>query len=164
MKTTTVVNFSTSTSTEVGVLELDPIRNITSDGDTKTTFQAGEQVFLSLHYDREKYKLSSFYCSTGELQAVGMDRSLRTLENQFFSEPTIQSQYIVESLQDVTWYGVAGTLACSGTILTVSYTPAMVDVSFFINHDVLRYIPDSYVDLTLFDSFPVGIVCNLEEL
>lgn len=163
MKQTTVLSFG-ETSSSIGVLELDPALNKLENGEVKTTFNQGESIYISLHYDSTKFRVSSHVCSTGEIVYSGRSRSLRTIESQFSQEATLSTSYIIDGIHDIFWYGRPGVLTYNYNELRSSYSPFIVDVSFYIVADIYVYIPDSYVDLTSKDSFPVGVVINLEEI
>ena len=89
MKETSVLNFSSSSSSsDIGLVEIDPILNIDPEGNTKSSFNEGEEIYLAVHYDPDKYSVSSFLTTTGSLIYVGRQKTTRKMESLFFQENT----------------------------------------------------------------------------
>lgn len=164
MKETTILTFDSMTSTDIGVLEIDPHLNNDAEGNSKSSFEPGESIYLSLHYDKTKYSVSNFVATTGDLRFYGVQQSYRVLEQQLLQELTTSVPYIISSLNSVTWYGPAKTLSYSYSNIIVSEVPCIVDINISIVSDIYIYVPDSYVNLDNTDSFPVGIIFDLEEI
>ena len=163
MKETIVLSFDSSTSSDIGVLEVDPNLNVDSDGNVKSSFSPGDKIYLSVHFDEDKYTISNFISSTGDIQLIGRQAGKRTLEQQFLQETTTDLQYIIYELINTVWYGPQGVISYSYNKVTSSIIPCVVDLNFYIVSYIYVYTPDSYVNLEDKDSFPVGIIFNLEE-
>ena len=163
MKETTVLTFDSSSSSDIGVLEIDPNLNVDSDGNVKSSFQPKEKIYLSLHFDENKYVVNSFISSTGDIQLVGKQAGKRSIEQQFLQEATTDLQYIVYELINTVWYGPQGVISYSYNKITSTIVPCIVDLNFYIVSYIYVYIPDEYVNLENKDSFPVNIISNLEE-
>lgn len=163
-KETTTVSFGSDSDSSISVIELEETLNVDVAGESKTSFEPGESVYISVHYDRDKSYIAETYCTTGSINYYGRVAVKRTLSNQFIDDSgSINLQYNISEIQRVVWYGVSGSLSFSGNVLTSTVSPTMVDVDITIMVDVYVYIPDSYVDLTNTDSFPVGVIVVMED-
>ena len=61
MKETSVLNFTVSSgSSDIGLVEIDPILNVDSEGNAKSSFSEGEEIYIAVHFDPDKYVLSNF--------------------------------------------------------------------------------------------------------
>lgn len=165
MKETTIITYN-SDSSDIGVLEVDPNLNLDSSGNVKTSFNAGDQVYLSIHYDRNKYRVVSAVASSGELQFRGTQVGRREISRQFFSDSvTVDLQYIINSIVAVKWYGSRGTIQADYNTLRASIVPCIVDVTISVISDIYLYVPDQSMDLSDPDAdFPVGVKFELEEI
>ena len=165
MKETSVLNFTVSSgSSDIGLVEIDPILNVDSEGNAKSSFSEGEEIYIAVHFDPDKYVLSNFFTTTGSLLYVGKQRTYRKIESLFFQESTSTISYIIDGIKEITWYGPTESVSYSYNVLTSSLTPVLIDISIYTFVEIFKYIPSDFVDLTKFDSFPVGIVFNLESL
>lgn len=164
MKETTILTFDSTTSTDIAVLEIDPHLNKDAEGNSKSSFELGESIYLSLHYDKSKYRVSNFVTTTGDLRFYGIQQSYRDLEQQLLQELTTSIPYIVSGINSITWYGPVKLLTYSYSNITVSEVPCIVDINISIVSDIYIYVPDSYVNLDNADNFPVGVIFDLEEI
>jgi hypothetical protein len=146
------------------VIELDDQLNKDSDGDVKTTFNPGNEVYFLVQHD-SRVRINSIKSSKGQVQALGSVTRTRT-KNILFAEAGEEQQFGYLGSSSVEWLGnTAGIVDYDGINLRAvgGNFPAMGRVSkstTFSSYKLVADVPTLSED----EDYPIGVVVYMEAL
>jgi hypothetical protein len=137
------------------------IRTLPAEG-VKSQFNPGDQVFLLLHYDHARLRVSDIKATAGQVYTQGEVSRPATDEVLFVTagEPQQLSHNPAGTLA-VSWYGRSAILSRAGRNVSANAAPCLGNVSYSYQATSCKYIPPP-MTLGDDDSYPVAIVVYVE--
>lgn len=160
---TLVVEFGEGADSSAFVaLELDETLNLDEDGEEKTRFDPGDEVWFWVQH-ADTLQIDRIAATSGMVVDCGVVRRERLQELTFTGTDAIELSHLPAANPSYTWYGNVGAgLARSGRSVSVSgNTPCTCDATIPIDVHLYRFVAPA---LTLADeaTYRVVIVVYLE--
>lgn len=141
---TIVVQFGSGADSSAFVtVELDETLNLDSDGQAKSEFAPGDEVWFWVQHD-STLRIGSVACTSGMAVACGPERRERRHELTFAAADSEESlSHIPATAPTLTWYGTDGSpLAITGrTVRAGGSIPSTCDAVLAVDVHLYRYIP-----------------------
>jgi len=143
-------------------LELDETLNLDSDGNARTQFDPGDEVWFWLQHD-ESLVIDRIEATSGMVVDCGSARRSRSQELTFTGENSVTLSHIPAKNPTYTWYGNQGEgMTRDGRSLSVSgNTPCTCDADIPIDVRLFRFVPP-LLELDAEETYRVVIVAYLE--
>jgi len=163
VQSTIVVEFGDGADSSGFVaLELDETINLDSDGNVKTSFDPGDEVWFWLQH-ADTLRVGSVAATSGMVVACGIARRSREQELTFAGDGSQTLSHIPARNPEYTWYGNVGSgMSRDGRTLTVAGNiPCTCDAVIPIDVHLYRFIPPP-LELADEATYRVVIVVTME--
>ena len=140
---TIVVEFGTGADSSAFVaVELDDRLNVDAEGEVKTQFNPGDQVWFWVQHD-PSLRIDRVRATSGMVVSAGSASRTRDQQCTWTGEASVELSHIPAGSPTLTWYGNVGTgLSRDGRKLRVAgNTPCTADAVVPINVHLYRYVP-----------------------
>jgi len=160
---TLVVEFGDGAdASEFVAFEFDETLNLDADGNAKTSYSPGDEVWFWLQHD-VTLRLDRIAATSGMVVSCGTVRRSREQELIFTGEDAITLSHVPSGNPTFTWYGNVGSgISRSGRSVSVSgKTPCVCDAVIPIEVRLFRFIPPP-LELEAEATYKVKIVAYME--
>ena len=162
---TIVVKFGESVSAAdqaLFVVELDNELNVDSEGEVKSQFFPGDEIFFLMHYDHSKMVVKAIKNTDGAVVVMGEVGRSKTEEMLFeASDAPVELQHTPSSGPSAKWYGRTSALTRDGRSVTAASTPCLGDITYSYTATSAKLIPPA-LTLAADEEFPIAIVIYVE--
>nr|WP_321465171.1 hypothetical protein [uncultured Desulfobulbus sp.] len=143
-------------------IELDETLNLDADGNAKTSFAPGDEVWFWIQH-AETLVIDRIEATSGMVANCGTVRRSRTQELTFTGTDSVELSHIPARNPDYAWYGnVGGGLSRNGRSVSVaSQTPCTCDVTMPIDVHLYRFVPPA-LELVEEATYRIVIVAYME--
>ena len=144
------------------VMELDETLNLDADGNEKTTWSPGDEIWFWIQHDASLV-IDRVVATSGMVVDCGSARRSRSQALIFTSTDSVELSHIPAKNPTYTWYGNQGSgLSRNGRSVSVSgNTPCTCDVEIPIDVHLYRFVPPD-LELGSEETYRVAIVAYLE--
>lgn len=163
-KTTFVVAFGEGADTGSNVVvELEPSLNLDSDGNVKSSFSPGDEVYFTIHYP-PNLRVGDVSTTSGGALFISRGEFRREQGGVLFVTPDddVMLQHTPSSPLTFFWFGKVGQLSISGAAVKATNAPCIGDVSYMMLADLYRFSPPPEMVMNPEGQFQVGIVITME--
>lgn len=137
------------------------IRTLPAEG-VKSQFNPGDQVFLLLHYDHSRLRVTDIKATAGQVVMEGAVSRTATDEVLFTAAgELLQLSHIPAGAMAVSWFGRSAAITRDGRNISANDAPCLGNVSYAYQATSCRYVPPPMV-LGEDESYPVAIVVYVE--
>jgi hypothetical protein len=158
---TVVIKFGEGAdSSSTAVVELDDSRNLTPEGEVKSTFAPGDIVWFLVHHS-PALRIGTVVPTDGFVVYQGRTQFAKQSQQLFADSEAVSLSYLPAGGVDATWYGRASNLTQTGEKLVASDPPAIGDMGFSIE-GALYMLQTPSVTLEEDQTYPVAVVVTME--
>jgi hypothetical protein len=158
---TVVIQFGEGAdNSATAVVELDESRNLTPDGEIKTTFSPGDVVYFLVHH-APQLRIGTVVPTDGYVVDLGRTQFARQTQQLFADGDAVSLSYLPAGGVDATWYGRTSNLTQTGSSLVAVDPPVIGDLRFSIEAALYRLQAPS-VTLAEDQTYPVAVVVTME--
>ena len=161
---TIVVEFGTGADSSAFVaVELDDRLNKDANGEVKTSFHPGDEVWFWLQWDAAALRLDRVRATSGQVVACGTASRTREQQCTWTGDEAVELSHIPAGSPALKWYGNVGSgLSRDGRKLWVTgNTPCTADATVPISVHLYRYVPPPMA-LGEGETWRSVIVCYME--
>ena len=147
---------------QTAVVELDGTLNLDSDGETKTQFAPGDEVYFLVHHDADLV-IDKVVPTDGTVVAMGAVSRSREADLLFVDEDAVSLSYLPAGSLSVDWQGREGS-GLSRDEQSVTITdgwPALAHVAYGVDFYLYKLIPPT-LELGEDESYTVHAVIYME--
>jgi len=145
------------------VAEIDVDKHQDDDGNAKSSFLPGEEVFVLIHHDPDIRIVRVQDTGKGDLLRIGRVTRSRT-EEMTFTHPADKQElpHIPFGGVSASWYGRSSMLVLVGRQLQASSCPCLGDISYNFSAVQYKYRLPAGVSLAVGEQYPVDLVVEYE--
>ena len=161
---TIVVEFGTGADSSAFVaVELDDQLNVDAEGEVKTQFHPGDEVWFWLQWDASALRLDRIRATSGQVVDCGSASRTRDQQLTWTGDEAVELSHIPAGSPTLRWYGNVGSgLSRDGRKLRVAgNTPCTADATIPISVRLCRYVPPP-LSLGEGETWRSVIVCYME--
>jgi len=141
------------------VAEIDSQVHQDADGNVKSVFLPGDEVFFLLHYDASVAIVRVLATDGGDVQRIGQVTRSNTLESTFqHPADLVDLPHRPNGQPDVKWFGRSGSLLLSGRSLRTDAAPCLGEISYNFTAMQYRHRLVNGIVLQPGEAFPVDVV------
>lgn len=160
VKATVVIDFGAGIDTSSLLrVELDNYLNVDENGDEKTSFAAGDEVFVAVHKLDSRASVVKIEATSGWIYLV-QTGAVRTRSDNgllFYEGNSVELGYVPDSNPSFSWFGPPpSSINVNGRSVTVTDMPKIGNATYNILADIYRYVPPASITF-IEDQFLVGI-------
>ena len=163
-KTTFVVSFGEGAASDSGVVvELEPSLNVDEEGNEKSSFAPGDEVYFTVHYPTT-LRVKAVEVTSGDVHFISRSEFDRELSGAFFVdvETAVSLPHIPASPLTFFWYGKVGQLSVTGRDIKAVNPPCIGDISYKMLADLFRYVPPADMAMNNDGQYLSGVVIIME--
>ena len=162
-----IVKFGESTTAGAApaVVDLDGELNINPSGEVVTTFKAGDEPRLLIHFDYDSYYIEKVETSSGMMVSMGDAVRERTGSFDFVdSDATVSLPYIPAGGISWAWFGNVPIMSNDKNIVRIDggFAPATGDAKYNVNFKSYKLFPPA-LDFNADRKYRIFVVFTLGE-
>lgn len=161
---TIVVEFGQGADSSAFVaVELDDTLNVDGEGEAKSQFGPGDEVWFWLQHD-VSLRVGRIACTSGMVVDCGLARRQREQELTWTGEEAVELSHIPAAAPVLTWHGNVGTgLSRDGRSMRITGNlPCTADAVIPIDVHLYRFVPPA-LSLAAGRTYRVVVVIHMEE-
>lgn len=165
MAVSLVVEFGTGVDADstAGVAELDPVRNVDSEGNQRSQFVPGDEVYFLVHHDSSVY-IDRVASTDGMVVAMGPETQDREQQLLFTNDEQQQLTYVPGGALVHDWMGRVGngfTRTDRQVQVTAADVPCIENLTYPVNFQLFRLVPPA-LNLAAGETYSIAVVVYLE--
>lgn len=145
------------------VAEIDVDMHLDDEGNAKSSFLPGEEVFALIHHDPEIKIIRVSDTAGGDLQRIGLVTRVRTQQMTFtHAEDKEELPHIPNTVPTASWYGRSSGLALDGRQLQAAGAPCLGEITYSFAAEQYKYRLPVGIEVAVGEQFPVDLVIEYE--
>ncbi len=164
-KATTVLEYGDAASRDAFVVAgLDAVLNADAEGNARSSFAPGEEIYLFVHHDGTVRVNKIIPSLPGTITPLGGAVRKATEQHVFKGYPDNANDlgYIAAGLPSAVWYGRSSVLGVSGSKVKANPGYCIGDLTYNYLVELYRYTPGSAPQVAEDETFPLRFFVNLE--
>ena len=164
---TTVISFGGSSDSGSGAIsaEIDGAMHLDAEGNERSQFLPGEEVYFLLHYDPAKVRVIRLRATdNGDVQRIGQVSREREEQITFLHPADLHSLgYQPEGGLLTKWYGRSSNIYLQGGQYHADLAPCLGDIKYSVRFEQYLHKPAT-VQIPDGEEFPTDIIIEYEEI